>query len=207
MIPTHVWLVTVVYASAILPLLILGVLHRRGRLEPWVLAVYCAALVFAAAGWEIWLTYGLVDGDPVDLRRAEALNRAIPQHVNWLLNSMADAGTVCLGGLLLVWCAYRFKLTPFLDWRWGAFGILFVWFVGQNLWVELVLYQDQLAAGKPLSWAPLIPTGPWVNPLLATVGDRTLHLQTQLPWILMTPLFYATTIACCRRWNEPSGSS
>ena len=27
--------------------------------------------------------------------------------------------------------------------------------------------------------------------------------QTQLPWVLMTPLFYATTIACCRRWKEP----
>ncbi len=195
-------IVTVVYASAILPLLVLGVLHRRGRLAPWVLAVYLAAFAFAAAGWEVWLTYGLVDGDPVDARRAEALARAIPQHLNWLLNSLADAGAVCLVGLGLVWCAYRFQLTPFLDWKWGAFGLLFAWFVGQNLLVELTIYQDQLAAGKRLSWAPMIPTGPWINPVLATVAGRTIHLQTQVPWVLMTPLFYATTIACCRRYTE-----
>lgn len=198
----HWTIVTIVYTSAILPLLVLGVLHRRGRLAPWVLAVYAASFVLAAAGWEVWLTYGLIDGDPVDARRAAALSAAIPQHLNWVLNSLADAGAICLVGLGIVWCAYGFRVTPFLDWRWGAFLLLFVWFVGQNIAVELTIYQDQLAAGKRLSWAPMIPTGPWVNPVLATFGERTLHLQTQLPWVLMTPLFYATTIACCRRFTE-----
>jgi hypothetical protein len=200
----HLPTVAIVYASALLPMLVLGVLHRRNMLAPWVLAAYVAALVFSAAGWEVWFTYGLVEGDPVDARRPAALAAAIPQHVNWLLNSLADAGTVCLGGLLLVWCAYRFHLTPFLDWKWPAFTLLFVWFVGQNVLVELTIYHEQLALGTHLSWAPLIPTGPWYNPTLYTVGDRTIRLQTQLPWVLMTPLFYATTIACCRRWNEPT---
>jgi hypothetical protein len=196
-------IVAIVYAAALLPLMVLGVLHRRGRLASWVWVVYGASFFFCAVGWEIWLTYGLVDGDPVDARRAAALSAAIPQHVNWLVNSLADAG-ICLVGLGLVACAYRFRLTPFLDWKWGAFALLFVWFLGQNALVELTLYQEQLAVGTRLSWAPLIPTGPWWNPTLLIHDGASIRLQTQLPWILMTPLFYATTIATCRRWNEPT---
>jgi hypothetical protein len=195
--------VALVYGAALLPLAVLLALMARGRLPRWVVAVYCLAFVFCAFGWEIWLTYGVIDGDSVDTRRAPELSRAIPQHLNWLLNSLADAGAVGLGGLVLVACAYRFSPAPFLDWKWGAFAVLAVWFLGQNLFVELFVYQEQLAAGKRLSWAPLIPTGPWWNPLLFTLGGRSVHLQTQLPWLLMTPLFYATTIACYRSWNEP----
>ena len=33
----------------------------------------------SALGWEIWFTYGLVDGQPVDQRRPEPLNRAMPR--------------------------------------------------------------------------------------------------------------------------------
>jgi hypothetical protein len=62
--------VIVAYTAALLPPMLLAVLHRRGRLEPWVLAVYGASLFLCAVGWEIWLTYGLVDGEPVDARRA-----------------------------------------------------------------------------------------------------------------------------------------
>lgn len=193
--------VAVAYASALIPLLLLGILQRQHRVAPWVLTVYFAALVFSAAGWEIWLTYGLVDGEAVDARRAGALSAALPQHVNWLVNSLADAA-ICLFGLLLVACVYGFRLTPFLDWKWGAFTLLFVWFVGQNALTELTIYQEQLSVGKRLSWAPLIPTGPWWNPVLLTYQGATLHLQTQVPWILLTPLFYATTIACCRRSHE-----
>lgn len=195
--------VIVAYTAALLPPMLLAVLHRRGRLEPWVLAVYGASLFLCAVGWEIWLTYGLVDGEPVDARRAAVLSAAIPQHVNWLVNTLADGG-VCLSGLLLVACAYRFRLAPFLDWKWGAFALLFIWFVGQNVFVELMLYQEQLGAETRLSWAPLIPTGPWWNPTLLSHGGATLRLQTQLPWILLAPLFYATTIASCRRWNDPA---
>ena len=191
------------YASALAPLAVLAVLAAMRRLPRWVLVVYGAAFVFCAFGWEIWLTYGLMDGEAVDARRSAELARAIPMHLNWVLNSLADAGSICLGGLLLVACAYRFHPAPFLDWKWGAFALLGVWFLGQNLFVELFVYQDQLAAGKRLSWAPLIPTGPWWNPVLFTLGGRTVHLQTQLPWLLMTPLLYATTIASYRRSNEP----
>ena len=53
-----------------------------------------------------------------------------------------------------------------------------------------------------IPWAPLIPSGPWWNPTLLVVDGATLRLQTQLPWLLLTPLLYATTIACCRSWHE-----
>ena len=130
--------VVIVYATAIVPMLLLGVLHRRGRIDRWLVTVYAAALVFSATGWEIWLTYGLVDGQAVDLRRAAALSAAIPQHANWLVNSLADAA-ICMFGLLLVACADRFRLAPFLDWNWGAFALLFTWFIGQNILAELTI--------------------------------------------------------------------
>ena len=184
----------VVYTSALLPLVIVIVLQVLGRLPGWVLKLYAVTFVLCALGWEIWLTYGLVDGLDVDARRPEALNAAIPLHINWILNSLADAGSIGLLGVVFVKWAYRGDDAPFREWRWGAFAILFAWFVGQNLWVELYIYQQQLAEGLRLSWAPLIPTGPWFNPVLFEIGGKTVQLQTQLPWLLMTPIFYAILI-------------
>ena len=74
-----------------------------------------------------------------------------------------------------------------------------LWFVGQNILVELFLYYAQLAAGKPLSWAPLAPTGPWLNPTLLEFRDRTITLQGQVPWLLMAPLFYGAVTAYLKR--------
>ena len=54
----------------------------------------------------------------------------------------------------------------------------------------MYLYHDQLSIGKPLSWAPLSPLGPQLNPILFTFSERTISLQSQIPWLIMTPLFY-----------------
>ena len=83
----------------------------------------------------------------------------------------------------------------FQHWHWGAFGVLMAWCLAQNIIVEMFLYHDQLAVGKPLSWAPLAPTGPWYNPVLFEFQGRTISLQGQLPWVLMTPIFYRLLIA------------
>ncbi|MFK7975483.1 MAG: hypothetical protein AB8C02_05070 [Halioglobus sp.] len=187
--PDQVNTVSTVYISALAPLLFMLILCVSGRAPKWVLSVWLKAFFACAIGWEIWLTFGLVDGLDVNSRRPEALTNAIPIHINWLLNSLADA-SICLFGALLVWLAYGRKTEPFQRWHWGAFFIFASWFVGQNLWVELYIYQTQLAEGLRLSWAPLIPTGPWLNPVLFELQGRTVQLQTQLPWILMTPLFY-----------------
>jgi hypothetical protein len=199
MTPEQLRVVTVVYCSALAPLLLVPVLRSRRIIPAWVVNVYVASFLACAVGWELWFTYGWVGGDPVDLRRAPALSAAIPIHLNWVLNSLADAGSICLGGLLLVWLSSDRKGSVFRRWSWPAFGILVTWFLAQNVIVEMFLYHDQLAEGKPLSWAPLAPTGPWFNPTLFTFRDRTITLQGQLPWLLMAPLFYAGLIAYLKR--------
>ena len=148
--------------------------------------------------WELWFTYGWIDGDPVNVRRSEVLNTWIPMHLNWLLNSLADAGTISMGGLWLMW-KYSKNIQVFEQWNWGAFSILLIWCITQNLFVELFLYHDQLSEGKSLSWAPLAPTGQFFNPLLFEFNGRSVMFQTQLPWLIMAPILYKLTILLARR--------
>ena len=69
----------------------------------------------------------------------------------------------------------------------------------------MFLYHDQLAEGKPLSWAPLAPTGPWFNPTLFEFRDRTITLQGQVPWLLMGPLFYLGVVRYLGRRQQRTG--
>ena len=75
MSPEHLRVILVVYASALLPLLILPLLRLRHMLPAWVTQAYLGSFVLCALGWEIWFTYGLVAGEAVDLRRADVLNQ------------------------------------------------------------------------------------------------------------------------------------
>jgi hypothetical protein len=193
--------VAIVYLASAVPAAVLLYLYVAKKLPKWLFAVYVSSFIACALGWEIWLTYGLVDGLDVSSRRPEALSAAIPLHINWMLNSLGDAAAVGLVGVLLVWVCYGRTDAAFRSWRWGAFTIFLLWFVGQNLLVELYVYQEQLAEGFRLSWAPLIPTGPWYNPTLFQLGGRTVQLQTQLPWLLMTPLYYGLVIGFYNRFN------
>jgi hypothetical protein len=196
--------VAVVYVSALAPLILIPALRRRGRIPRWVPAVYVTSFVACAVGWELWFTYGWLAGEAVDLRRAPALSAAIPIHLNWVLNSLADAGSICLGGVLLVWRCFGRDGAVLRRWHWGPFAVLLAWFLGQNIFVEMFLYHDQLAVGKPLSWAPLAPTGPWLNPTLFEFRDRTITLQGQMPWLIMAPLFYAALTTYLSRSRRPS---
>ena len=186
--------VVVVYTTAILPIIILLSLHLRDRLPRSILKIYLSTFLICALGWELWFTYGLYAGDPVDLRRSEVLNQLIPKNINWLMNSLADAGTISLGGILLTGKLMGSDRTVFNQWNIGAFLILLIWCISQNILVEMFLYYDQLAVGKDLSWAPLAPTGPWMNPVLFQYGDRTITLHGQVPWLLMTPILYFITM-------------
>lgn len=197
--PEHLRVVIVVYTSAILPLLLIPALKFKKIIPGWVLHVYIASFIVCALGWELWFTYGWVDGDPVNARRAPELTAMIPMHINWLLNSLADAGTICLVGLLIVWRVFGRDTQVFQQWHWGAFVVLLIWFIGQNIFVEMFLYHDQLAEGKALSWAPLVPTGPWLNPTLFRFKDRTITLQGQISWLLMAPLLYGGLIYYLKR--------
>ena len=189
--------ITIVYVSALAPLIIY--FYKKDRMPIWVPSIYLGSFLVCALGWELWFTYGWVDGDPVNLRRSETLNLWIPIHLNWLLNSMADAGTISLGGLWLMW-RYSGKNTQiFQEWNWSAFSILLVWCIAQNLFVELFLYHDQLSEGKLISWAPFAPTGQFFNPMLIEFNQRSVMLQTQLPWLIMSPILYKAVIIMARK--------
>ena len=186
--------VVVVYTTAIVPIIILFNLYLKNQLSQSILKIYLSSFLICALGWELWFTYGLYAGDPVDLRRSEVLNQLIPKNINWLMNSLADAGTISLGGILLTGKLMGSDSTVFNQWNIGAFLILLIWCISQNIFVEMFLYYDQLAVGKDLSWAPLAPSGPWMIPVLFQYGDRTITLHGQVPWLLMTPILYKVTM-------------
>ena len=186
-----------IYLSALLPILILFFLRKDIR--NWVLKYFFVMLLICIFGWELWFTYGLLGGDEVNFRRSEFLNFWIPQDINWLLNSLADAGTVCLGGLLLIWLIYGKSQTIFLSWQWGPFLVFYSWCLLQNVYVELFVYHDQLALEKELSWAPLSPGGNFFNPILFQWDKKSLLLQTQMPWILLGPIAYSLAIKFAKK--------
>ena len=185
-------IICVVYTSVFLPLIIYY--KHASKLPSWVLTIYLGSFFACAIGWELWFTYGWVDGVSVDLRRTEALNFWLPKDINWLMNSLGDAGAVMLGGLWLMWRYAKKDHDIFNKWNWNAFAVLMIWCIGQNILVEMFLYHDQISEGKSLSWAPLSPLGPYFNPLLFEFNDRSLMLQTQVPWLILPALIYATII-------------
>ena len=189
--------ITIVYVSALAPLIIY--FYKKDSIPLWVPSIYLGSFLICSLTWELWFTYGWIDGDPVNVRRSEVLNTWIPIHLNWLLNSLADAGTISMGGLWLMWKYSKQNIQVFEQWNWGAFSILLIWCITQNLFVELFLYHDQLSEGKSLSWAPLAPTGQFFNPLLFEFNGRSVMFQTQLPWLIMAPILYKITILLARR--------
>ena len=184
--------IVVVYTAVLLPLIIYFL--NKSKIPSWVPTFYIIAVIVCALGWEIWFTFGWLDGDPVDIRRSSALNAWLPKNINWLLNSMGDAGAVLLGGFWLMWVTHNKDKSIFLEWKWSAFIVLLIWCISQNILVEMFLYHDQLAEGKPLSWAPLSPLGPYFNPILFEFNDRTIMLQPQMPWLILPWFFYITLI-------------
>ena len=184
--------ITIVYLAVLLPLLIY--FTNKSKLPSWIPSFYIVSLVVCALGWELWFTYGWLDGDAVNIRRSEVLNTWLPKDINWLMNSMADAGAVLCGGVWLMWFTHKKDSIVFKKWKWSAFSIFFIWCVSQNILVEMFLYHDQLADDKLLSWAPLSPFGPYFNPILFEFNDRSIMLQSQIPWLIIPWFFYRTII-------------
>lgn len=197
-------LVIVVYTSSLVPLLFIPYLKWKNKISTSLVIIYLVSFFVCALGWELWFTYGFVNGDNVNLRRAKQLSEAIPMNLNWILNSLADAGTICIGGLYITWIMLKRNDKIFYKWNWSTFFILLTLFIGQNIFVEMFLYHDQLAQGKLISWAPLSPLGSWFNPILFQFNDRTISLQGQVPWLIMTPLFYGFIIHYLKSNNQIS---
>ena len=159
------------------------------RNKKWIVSTLIASFLIAVFGYEIWINFGLVDGQHVSARRSDALNCAIPSQINWLTNSIVDTGVAWLG-IILVGIYYKNSPAPFEKFLWPAFFILLTWFLAQNIWVEVILYFGQVGGDTRLSWAPLMPLGPWFNPILFSFGEREISFQGQSPWIIVTPIYY-----------------
>ena len=184
--------ITIVYLAVLLPLVIY--FTNKSKIPSWIPSFYIVSIVVCALGWELWFTYGWLDGDAVNIRRSEALNIWLPKNINWLMNSIGDAGAVLCGGVWLMWITHKKDPIVFKKWKWSAFSIFLIWCVSQNILVEMFLYHDQLADDKLLSWAPLSPFGPYFNPILFEFNDRSIMLQSQMPWLILPWFFYRTLI-------------
>ncbi len=192
--------VIVIYTSVVITLSISLYAMVSGRTKKWIVYTLVASFLVAVFGWEIWINFGLVDGQHVEMRRSDALNCAIPYQINWLTNSIVDTGVVWLG-IILVNKYYGYTSLPFERFVWPAFLILFVWYMGQNIWVEMILYHNQIGSDARISWGPMMPFGPWFNPTLFNFGEREATLQAQLVWFIGTFIFYYLAIFNYRRYK------
>ncbi|MAU64026.1 MAG: hypothetical protein CMC38_06785 [Flavobacteriaceae bacterium] len=187
------WLVIRLYFAAIFPIFLTIYYFFRGNISYSKAYTLISSFFIVALGWEIWMTYGLAGGLPVDERRSVMLTCAIPVNINWLLNSLADVLIVWIG-LFFVKTYYKNKKSPFIKWEWGAFFILLIWFIVQNIYVEAFFYHLQLGSNGDLSWAPLQPLGSWYNPTLFKILGNPITFQTQSCWIIITPIIYYLSI-------------
>lgn len=192
--------VIVIYSSVLLTLSISLYTIMTGRTKKWIAYTLLTSFLIAVFGWEIWINFGLVDGQHVTVRRSEALNCAIPYQINWLTNSIVDMGVVWLG-IIFVNIYYKKASLPFEKFVWPAFLILFIWYMGQNIWVEMVLYHNQIGSDARISWGPMMPFGSWFNPTLFSFGEREATLHTQSVWFIGTFLFYHLAIFNYRRFK------
>ena len=189
---------TAVYAASLIPLVTILGMYFFKIIPLWILKLYALGFLITGFGWEIWYTYGWIDGDPVWERRPDALNAAIPYQINWILNSLYDA-FVCVSGVFWVWLAGGRTLRLFKGINLLCLLILFTVFVGQNIYVELGIYQGQIQESHEMSWAPLSPK------FLDTItffGHR-MKFNTQITWVLMVPIMYYIIKRIMPKESEP----
>ena len=185
--------VIVVYSSALAPLILALYLLYKKQMQKWITFTLISSFLIAAFGWELWVNYGILNGDEVTLRRSEALSCAIPLHINWLVNSLADTGIVWFAIILVYWLFPK-RAENYQEFSYLFFTVFFVWFMGQNFIVETIIYHNQVGGDALLSWAPLMPLGSFFNPTLMSFGEREITLQSQSAWLIGTPLFYFISI-------------
>ena len=192
--------VIVIYSSVLLTFMVSLYAILSGQTKKWIAYTLVSSFFVAVFGWEIWMNFGLIDGQHVTVRRTDALNCAIPYQINWLTNSIVDTGVVWLG-IILVNKYYNHLALPFEKFTWPAFFILFILYMGQNIWVEMILYHNQIGSDARISWSPMMPLGPWFNPTLFNFGEREATLQAQSVWFIGTFLFYYLAIFYYRRFQ------
>ena len=169
-------------------------------MKKWIALTLLSSLLIAALGWEIWVNFGHVDGDPVNLRRSDAMTCAIPMEINWLVNSLADTGIVWFAIILVYWIFPK-RALEYEKFQLVFLSMFFIWFMGQNFLVEAVIYHNQVGGDAAISWAPLMPFGPYFNPTLINFGERDITLQSQSAWIIGTIVFYSISVYFYKKTN------
>jgi len=201
------WLIiSAIYTLSLVPLLFFLTNPIHKKIPTPIVQLYVLGFLLSALGWEIWWTFGVVSpAQGVNERRCPKIpeeciqNRLLPQNINWIITSLYDAAIVCTLGLVFVLKLYGTEV--FAAWHWKVFFIYLLWFVGQNLIVELMISGQISSEETIISWAPLSPIGHAWNPSL-TIGNAKLTLQNQIPWTLMTPIFYSCCIWIYKRCQE-----
>ena len=190
----------IVYLSAIAPIILSLYLIYMSQMKKWIALTLLSSFLIAAIGWEIWVNFGLVDGDPVNIRRSDAMTCAIPMEINWLVNSIADTGIVWFAIILVYWIFPK-RALEYEKFQLVFFSMFFIWFMGQNFLVEAVIYHNQVGGDAAISWAPLMPFGPYFNPTLINFGERDITLQSQSAWIIGTIVFYSISVYFYKKTN------
>lgn len=139
------------------------------KLPMWTLYVFLINFTLCLITWEMWMSYGLVNGQSTEEREKHNNNT-----VNMILMSLGDG----LMGVLQIYTAFKLcGPKAFKKWDWKAFGIIFSIGIVQNLLVTGFVYKK--IKGKEISWAPLMPIP--ANGII----------QIQEPWIIQPFIIYA----------------
>ena len=158
-------------------LLILSLLRKIPNRIAKVYLINCFICLF---GWELWMTYGILDGQSEQKRMGTSFNP--------LLNmSIMTAGDGLIGVLQVEATLKAFGPDAFKKWNWEAFTMIFGIGVIQNVIITYILrkrFTDKI------SYAPLMPWRP-KEPIL---GLSPNIIQIQEGWILQPFIFYLLLI-------------
>ena len=120
--------VIVVFSSALAPLILAAYLTYKKQMKTWITFTLLSSFLIAAIGWEIWVNFGLVDVDPVNIRRSDAMTCAIPMEINWLVNSLADTGIVWFAIILVYWIFPK-RALEYEKFQLVFLSMFFIWFM------------------------------------------------------------------------------
>lgn len=140
-------------------------------LPTWYLLIFNITFALCMIGWEMWMTYGIVNGKSVYERSGKENSS------NMVLMCLGDA----LIGVLQIWSVMKIiGPSAFRQWNWKAFAIIFLIGIIQNILVTMAIYKQ--IENESISWAPMMPIK--MNSII----------QIQLPWILQPFILYPLVI-------------
>ena len=140
-------------------------------LPTWYLLIFNITFALCMIGWEMWMSYGIVNGDSVDQRSGKENSS------NMVLMCLGDA----LIGVLQIWSVMKIiGPSAFRQWKWNAFAIIFLIGIIQNILVTWGISKQ--ITNESISWAPMMPFK--MNPII----------QIQFPWIFQPFILYPLVI-------------